>query len=69
MQCDWILDVLADLKSFAAANDLAALAEQLEDTTLVAAAEIATRAGKIHLNGELGKPGSDSAALGASQRA
>lgn len=69
MQCDWILDVLADLKSFAVANDLSALAEQLEDTTLVAAAEIASRAGQVHVNGELGKPGSDSSAIGASQRA
>lgn len=44
MYNDWILDVLADLKSFALANDLGALAEQLEDTTLIAAAEIASQA-------------------------
>ncbi len=44
MHNDWILDVLADLRSFALANDLAALAEQLDDTTLVAANEIASKA-------------------------
>jgi hypothetical protein len=41
-QIDWILDVLVDLKSFASANDLGALAEQLDDTMLIAAAEIAS---------------------------
>jgi len=40
----WILDVLMDLKAFALANDLEVLAEQLDDTTLIAAAEIASRA-------------------------
>ena len=43
MQTDWILDVLADLKTFAMSNDLPVLAEQLDDTALVAMAEIATR--------------------------
>lgn len=41
MQSDWILDVLADLRSFAMSNDLPALAEQLDDTALIALAEIA----------------------------
>jgi len=36
----WIIDVLADLKSFAEANDLVLLADQLEQTTNVASAEI-----------------------------
>ena len=40
---DWILDVLVDLKSFATANGLGTLAEQLDDTMLIAAAEIASR--------------------------
>lgn len=40
MQNDWILDVLADLRTFADNNGLDALAQQLEDTRLVAAAEI-----------------------------
>jgi|TARA_B110000459_G_scaffold203436_1_gene259895 hypothetical protein len=41
MRSDWILDVLADLKTFAQANELVALAEQLDDTSIVAMAEIA----------------------------
>jgi hypothetical protein len=40
MRSDWILDVLADLKTFAEANNLPALAEQLDDTALVALTEI-----------------------------
>jgi len=38
---EWIIDVLADLKSFAKKNDLPLLTAQLEDTALVATAEIA----------------------------
>ncbi|MEZ5869441.1 hypothetical protein LX70_02324 [Defluviimonas denitrificans] len=41
MQYTWILDVLTDLRTFAMANGLPALAEQLDDTSLVAATEIA----------------------------
>ncbi len=41
MQYQWILDVLQDLRSFATENGLKGLAEQLGDTSLVAAAEIA----------------------------
>lgn len=40
---DWILDVLTDLKSFAGANDLPSLAAHLDEATLVARAEIASR--------------------------
>ena len=40
MKNEWILDVLADLKCFAQNNSLGALAEQLDDTRLVAAAEL-----------------------------
>ncbi|MEM6940389.1 MAG: hypothetical protein AAF509_09690 [Pseudomonadota bacterium] len=36
-----MLDVLADLRTFALSVDLPALAEQLDDTALVAMAEIA----------------------------
>ena len=43
MSHNWILDVLADLKMFAQQNDLVALAEQLDDTTLVAATELASK--------------------------
>ncbi|UWR24276.1 hypothetical protein [Sulfitobacter sp. S190] len=42
MKSDWILDVLADLRTFANANGLPALAEQLDDTALIATAEIAS---------------------------
>ena len=38
----WIIDVLADLRSFAQANDLALLADQLDQATKVAAAEVAS---------------------------
>jgi len=41
MANDWILDVLADLKAFASRNGLVALADQLRDTAVIAAAEIA----------------------------
>ncbi|MEO0401084.1 MAG: hypothetical protein AAF214_01785 [Pseudomonadota bacterium] len=41
MRSDWILDVLTDLKTFARSNNMPALAEQLDDTAIVAMAEIA----------------------------
>jgi len=41
MQYGWILDVLSDLKAFAQGNGLPALAEQLGDTSILAASEIA----------------------------
>ncbi|WP_372885356.1 hypothetical protein [Shimia sp.] len=40
MKYEWILDVLADLKVFAHANGLDALAGQLEQTRKVAALDI-----------------------------
>ena len=46
MKYDWILDVLGDLRAFAQANGLTSLAEQLEDTTLIAAVEIASVGGE-----------------------
>lgn len=48
MRSDWILDVLTDLKTFARANDLMALAEQLDDTAIVAMAEIEALKEKQH---------------------
>ena len=42
MQNEWILDVLADLRTFARQNGLGVLAEQIDDTRLVAAAELAS---------------------------
>ena len=41
MAQDWILDVLFDLKTFARDNEMPALAEQLDDTAIVAMSEIA----------------------------
>ena len=71
MKNDWILDVLADLKTFAKANSLAALAEQLETATLVAAAEIASNEedASARRNGELHQPGSDPRGFGRHQSA
>ena len=68
---DWILDVLADLKSFATANGLKGLAEQLDDTTLIAAAEIASQKEEAHaqINGDRGQLGSGAGGLGRHQRA
>lgn len=43
MQNDWIIDVLADLRSFADANGLAHLADQLDATRRVALAELAAQ--------------------------
>lgn len=41
MHNDWILDVLADLRSFALLNGLDATANHLADAALVTAAELA----------------------------
>ncbi|MCA0929949.1 hypothetical protein [Ruegeria profundi] len=46
-QNEWILDVLSDLNAFAVENGLIALAEQLDDTKLIAAAEIASMQAKV----------------------
>ena len=42
MQHDWILDVLVDLKNFARANGLPAVADKLTETTDLAMIEIAS---------------------------
>ena len=42
MRCEWIIDVLADLKAFAEHNGLAATAAAFEDSALVALAEISS---------------------------
>lgn len=44
MSKDWIIDVLTDLRTFAHQNELPSLAVQLDDTVLVAAAELAQSA-------------------------
>lgn len=41
MQSTWIVDVIADLRTYARTNDLSALAEQLDDALMVAAIETA----------------------------
>jgi len=51
MQTDWILDVLADLKTFAISSDLPNLAAQLEDTAVVALAEISALQERRHILG------------------
>lgn len=43
MRDDWVLDVLGDLRTFARQNAFSALAEQLDDTIIVAAADIHRR--------------------------
>ena len=40
MSHEWMIDVLKDLKKFAQTNGLMALAEQLDDSLLIAANEI-----------------------------
>jgi len=42
MANEWILDVLADLKTFARNNGLTSVASGLDDLTIVAAAELAS---------------------------
>lgn len=67
MRSDWILDVLADLKTFALSNDLPELAEHLDDTALVALAEIAAREERTQgaTHGENGSIGTDIGGVGA----
>lgn len=43
MGLEWIFDVLRDLKSFAAANDMPALAHKAEEALATAKAEIEAR--------------------------
>jgi len=45
MSQEWMIDVLRDLRSFAAQNGMAGLAEQLDDTILVATEEISAAFG------------------------
>jgi cytochrome c553 len=48
MTQDWILDVLSDLKTFARDNGMSALAEQLDDTAIVAMSDIAALRDRQH---------------------
>lgn len=40
MSLEWMIEVLMDLKNFARANGLTGLAEQLDDSILIAASEL-----------------------------
>lgn len=42
-QYDWIFEVLTDLRTFSRANGFDGLAAELDDLSLLAAAEISTR--------------------------
>lgn len=65
MKNEWILDVLADLKNFAKANGLPALADQLADTADLAAIEIMSEDKKARtVNGSDASFGQHSAAIG-----
>ena len=50
MSDEWIIDVLIDLRKFAAKNSLGRLEEQLDDTIHIAAAEISERAQRSDVN-------------------
>lgn len=43
----WVLDVLADLQTFADANELPGLAMHLKEAGLIAAAEIVTQSERV----------------------
>lgn len=45
LQNEWILDVLTDLGNFARQNGMCALAEQIDDTKIVASAELVSNVG------------------------
>jgi len=70
-QNEWILDVLSDLKAFAVANGLTELAEQLDDTRLIAAAEIASGEDKARApaDGNKGRLEPDPGRFGRQQHA
>lgn len=60
MKNDWILDVLADLRTFAHENELPSLAASIEDTSLIAAAEITSAETGVQIapRGDVGHVGS-----------
>lgn len=71
MKNDWILDVLADLRTFAQENNLPCLAVSLEDTSLVATAEIASAEAGVRTapRGDVGHVGTVLRAYGERQNA
>ena len=60
MRNDWIIDVLSDLRTFAVANGMGHLADQLDSTRLVAMMELASIAREAPVSG-----GSDGIRCGA----
>jgi threonine/homoserine efflux transporter RhtA len=66
MKNDWILDVLADLKSFAQSNGHVLLAEQLTQARIVATVEIASAGagGTIAFHGDEAPVGTNSRGTG-----
>lgn len=68
-QKHWMLDVIVDLRAFAAANDLGALADHLDETLVIATVELASlndTAG-ARTNGEQNKFGQDPKDTGGHQ--
>lgn len=61
---DWIIDVLTDLATYAQRNGMVALAEQLEDSKLIAARELAAAR-----HGAPARAAKDAAATGGLHRA
>ena len=71
MRNEWVLDVLADIKSFAVSNDLSALAAHLDEARLIAAGEIASQEekGPIETYVDVGATGYDTGRLECLNRA
>lgn len=70
MKHEWMLDVLTDLKTFAKANGLPLLAEQLADTADLAAVEITSTEKRARsVNGNEHTFGGYSPEVGDSRRA
>ena len=70
MKNEWILDVLADLKSFAKSNGMPVLAEQLADTADLAAIEISSAEMRTRtVNGDEHRYGAYPAPVRAGRRA
>ena len=71
MAYEWMIDVLLDLRTFAAENNMPALAVQLDDAKLTAAIEIASKTEGPAVDTACKNIGllTGSDALGASKRA
>jgi len=68
---EWILDVITDLRAFAKQNELPILAAQLDESALVASAEIRTAVGTNSpiMRGDSAETRQFSASVGTSRRA